>query len=203
MKCRRRMRGVYSLARREQGWSTTVVARSHSLRVPICLTAHHTARIREVDNSFGPELRNFTMSSEAEEARGMDRREALKRVAILLGGALSAPTIAGALAKDMEAWAAIPDAQWAPRTLTRSQAELVATIAEHVIPTTDTPGARTAGVHRYIDALLTQHYPDAEKARFVAGVEGVDVRARVRHNKDFLKLTKKEQIAILQDMDRE
>jgi len=143
------------------------------------------------------------MSSEAEEAPGLDRREALKRVAILLGGALSAPTLAGAFARDMEAWAATPDAQWAPRTLTRTQAELVATVAEHIIPATDTPGARGAGVHRYIDALLTSHYPDSEKARFLAGVEGLDVRARVRHNKDFLKLTKREQVAILTDMDSE
>src|SRR3954470_14233424 len=103
------------------------------------------------------------MAMEANSA--MDRREALKRVAILLGGALSAPTIAGAFSKEMEAWAATPDAQWTPRTLTRAQADLVGTMAEHVIPTTDTPGARTAGVHRYVDALLTQHYPDAEKAR--------------------------------------
>jgi hypothetical protein len=131
----------------------------------------------------------------------VDRREALKRVAILLGGALSAPTIAGALSGEMEAWAAIPDAQWVPKTMTRSQAEVFATMAEHIIPTTDTPGARTAGVHRYVDALLTQHYPDAEKARFLAGLDGVDVRARVRYGKDFLQLTKREQVSILSDMD--
>jgi gluconate 2-dehydrogenase gamma chain len=131
----------------------------------------------------------------------VDRREALKRVAILLGGALSAPTIAGALSGEMEAWAAIPDAQWVPKTMTRAQAEVFATMAEHIIPTTDTPGARTAGVHRYVDALLTQHYPDAEKARFLAGLDGVDVRARVRYGKDFLQLSKREQISILNDMD--
>ena len=131
----------------------------------------------------------------------VDRREALRRVAILLGGALSAPTIAGALSGEMEAWAAIPDAQWVPKTMTRTQAEVFATMAEHIIPTTDTPGARTAGVHRYVDALLTQHYPDAEKARFLAGLNGVDVRARVRYGKDFLQLTKREQVSILSDMD--
>ena len=133
--------------------------------------------------------------------QGMDRREALKRVAMLMGGALSASTIAGALSGELEAWAATPEAQWVPRTMTRSQAEVFATMAEHIIPTTDTPGARAAGVHRYVDALLTQHYADAEKARFLAGLEGVDVRARVRYNKDFLKLTKREQVALLTEMD--
>ena len=133
----------------------------------------------------------------------VDRREALKRVAILLGGALSAPTLAGAFSKEMEAWASTPDAQWVPKTMTRAQADVFATMAEHIIPTTDTPGARAAGVHRYVDALLTQHYADAEKARFLAGLDGVDARSQVRYSKSFLKLTKREQLAILNEMDGE
>jgi len=133
----------------------------------------------------------------------VDRREALKRVAILLGGALSAPTIAGAFSTEMQAWASTPDAQWVPRSMTRAQADVFATMAEHIIPTTDTPGARAAGVHRYVDALLTQHYSDAEKTRFLAGLDGVDVRAQTRYSKPFLKLTKREQLSILADMDRE
>jgi gluconate 2-dehydrogenase gamma chain len=134
--------------------------------------------------------------------RSMDRREALQRVAMLLGGALSAPTIAGALSGDMRAWAATPEAQWRPRTLSGPQSELVATVAEHIIPTTDTPGARTAGVHRYIDALLTDHYPVAERDRFLAGVQGLDARARFYHKKAFTACTRREQIAMLTDMDR-
>src|SRR6185503_4455529 len=93
----------------------------------------------------------------------MDRREALQRVALLLGGVLSAPTVAGVLSGEMRAWAATPEAQWRPRTLTAAQNELVATLAEHIIPATDTPGARAAGVHRFVDALLTDHYPVAER----------------------------------------
>lgn len=135
--------------------------------------------------------------------RSMDRREALRRVAMLLGGALSAPTVAGVLAGDMRVWAAAPDAQWTPRTLTAAQNELVARLAEHIIPATDTPGARAAGVHRFIDALLTQHYPAAERDRFLAGIEGVEVRARVAHGRPFGRCTRSQQLAILGDMDRE
>jgi gluconate 2-dehydrogenase gamma chain len=135
--------------------------------------------------------------------RSMDRREALKRAAILFGGALSAPTIAGVLAGDVAAWAATPDNLWKARTLTPAQNELVATLAEHIIPATDTPGARAAGVHRFVDALLTEHYDAAQRDRFLAGLEGVDVRARVRHKKNFVACTKREQLAILTAMDRE
>ncbi|HKG96076.1 MAG TPA: gluconate 2-dehydrogenase subunit 3 family protein [Gemmatimonadaceae bacterium] len=137
----------------------------------------------------------------------IDRREALKQVAFLLGGAISASTLAGVLARDNgQLWAAtLPrGAQgWAPRTLSAAQAEMVATIAEHVIPATDTPGARAAGVHRFVDALLTDYYPAQERDRFVGGLRGVDARAQRAHKKSFMALTRAQQVALLTAMDRE
>ncbi|HUQ45238.1 MAG TPA: gluconate 2-dehydrogenase subunit 3 family protein [Gemmatimonadaceae bacterium] len=78
---------------------------------------------------------------------GITRHEAIARIALLLGGTLAASTIAGA---ERAVWAATPG--WRPRSLSAQQAEMVATIAEHIIPATDTPGARAAGVHRLVDA---------------------------------------------------
>src|SRR5881628_3220928 len=86
----------------------------------------------------------------------IDRREALRRAALALGGVLSAPLVAGVLA-GCEARRA-PAAAWRPRTLTPDQTELVATIAEHILPETDTPGARAVGVHRFTDAMLAEAY---------------------------------------------
>ena len=65
------------------------------------------------------------------------RREALGRVALLLGGTLAASTILGG---ERAAWAATPG--WTPRTLSAEQLAMVAAIAEHIIPATETPGAR-------------------------------------------------------------
>ena len=61
----------------------------------------------------------------------IDRREALRRAALLLGGALAAPTVAGVLA-GCEA-RRVPDGAWKPRALTPDQANLVATIADHIL----------------------------------------------------------------------
>ena len=127
----------------------------------------------------------------------MERREALRRTALLLGGVLSAPTIAGVLAGCDSRSA---DGKW--RALTSDQGELVATIAEHIIPATDTPGARAVGVNRFVDGLLSDHYPAAERERFLAGLEGVNVRARRRHRKPFLALTRSQQEALLEEIDR-
>jgi len=130
----------------------------------------------------------------------ISRRRALQQVAILLGGAISAPTVAGVLSTaTRRAWAAAPT--WAPRTLSPAQLELVATLAEHIIPQTETPGARAAGVHRFVDTLLTDHYPAAERDRFLAGLVGVDGSARSTHGKVFVQCAPEQRIALLTELD--
>src|SRR2546428_12989872 len=128
------------------------------------------------------------------------RREALARVAVLLGGVISGRTMAGVLdAASGGAWATAQG--WAPRTLSPSQLELVAVMAEPIIPRTDTPGARAAGVHRFVDTLLSDHYPTAERDRFLAGLADVDARAQSAHGQPFRQCSPEQRIALLGEMD--
>jgi len=131
----------------------------------------------------------------------IDRREALRRTALLLGGVLTAPTVAGVLA-GCEA-RSVPDGAWNPRALTPDQANLVATIADHILPETDTPGARAVGVHRFIDAMLAESYPAEDRARFLAGLADVDARARRTCGRAFLQCATTEQRALLVHLDGE
>src|SRR5258706_203268 len=114
----------------------------------------------------------------------IDRREALRRAALVLAGVL-----AGCEARRT------PAAAWRPRVLDSDQAELLATIAEHILPETDTPGARAVGVHRFIDALVAESYGAEERQQFLAGLAGLDGRA-------FRARTADEQLALLGDLDR-
>src|SRR6266568_887681 len=66
------------------------------------------------------------------------------------------------------------------------QSETVATIAEMIIPATDTPGARAAQVHRFIDLLLAEWAPDDDRKQFLEGLADVDARARAASAADFL-----------------
>jgi len=131
----------------------------------------------------------------------IDRREALRRAALLLGGALAAPAIAGVLA-GCEA-RRVPDSAWAPRALTPAQAELVATVAEHILPETDTPGARAVGVHRFIDAVLAESYPAPERERFLAGLADLDARAQRSCGRPFLQCATQTQRTLLDQLDHE
>ena len=128
----------------------------------------------------------------------MERREALRRTALLLGGVLSAPTIAGVLA-GCDARRA--DGTW--RALTRDQGELVATIAEHLIPETDTPGARAAGVDVFIDRMLAGHYPAGDRQRVLNGLEELDATAERERGRAFIRCGPDEQRAMLSRIDQE
>ena len=134
-------------------------------------------------------------------AGSIDRRAALHRVALLLGGALSAPAIAGVLAgcqgHDRAA------AGFTPRALAPAQAELMAVVAEHIIPATDTPGAREVGAPAFIDLMLAEYYAPADRERFVAGLADLDARAEASGAHTFLRCDTGRQRAILDVVDRE
>jgi hypothetical protein len=129
----------------------------------------------------------------------ISRREALARTALLIGGTLAASSVAGA---ENTSWRA-PSRSWRLRTLSADQSELVATIAEHIIPATDTPGARAAGVDRFVDTILTNYYGAAERQRFLGGLADVDAYARKEHGKAFLATTPQQQVALLTALDAE
>ena len=133
------------------------------------------------------------------DGNAITRREALARTALLLGGALATSTIAGA--QSTEWLRASP--QWRPRTLSTTQSDLVASLAEHIIPTTDTPGARAAGVHRFVDTVLSDYYGTEERTRFLNGLADIDARAQKAHGTAFLKATPQQQVALLTALDSE
>ena len=83
------------------------------------------------------------------------------------------------------------------------QSETVATIADMIIPPTDTPGARTAEVHRFIDLLLAEWAPEDDRKQFPEGLADVDARARAASATDFLGATEAQRGTILTALDAE
>src|SRR2546423_14756954 len=125
--------------------------------------------------------------SSSPTSNSIDRLEALRRAALLLGGAISAPTLAAVLA-GCEA-PPTGEAGWTPRAMTGAQGAMVATIAEHIIPETDTPGARGAVVHRFIATMLAEYYAPVERPAFLAYLNVVDKHASAAHGNSFLMLS--------------
>jgi len=105
----------------------------------------------------------------------MNRREVLR----VLGASALLPALPGRSAERLGAAGRRIHARARSRglqVLDPHQSETVATIAELIIPTTDTPGARAAQVHRFIDLLLAEWAPDDDRKQFLDGLADV-VRA--------------------------
>src|SRR3954468_2117884 len=96
----------------------------------------------------------------------MDRREALKRTALMMGGILSAPTIFGIL----NGCTAKPTIDWKPEAFSEDQGILVSQVSEIIIPKTDTPGAKEVGVPRFIDQIVKDVFTKDERDKFIAGL---------------------------------
>ncbi len=135
----------------------------------------------------------------------MQRREAIR----LLAGAAAVPALAGlaparllALAEHTHAAARAPGALRGD-VLDDHQLRTVMLAAERIIPATDTPGAAAAGVELFIDRLLAEWYEAEDRDRFLAGLTGLDARARARHGRDFADLDEPAQTALLLELDDE
>jgi hypothetical protein len=114
---------------------------------------------------------------------------------IATGAALQlAPANILALAREVRF---LVQAQRAPRTLNAHQFATVRTMAELIIPRTDTPGATDVGVAEFIDLLLTEWYDEKDRKSFVDGLGDVDARANRLFEKSFVDCSPVEQSKIL------
>ena len=121
----------------------------------------------------------------------MDRREALKRTALLMGGIVSAPAITGIL----KGCTAKPGVDWKPAFLSSDQASVVTDVAEIIIPRTDTPGAKDVGVPSFIDQMLNEVYSQEEQQWFVDGLKAFNEGANAEYGEVFADLDEEDQNA--------
>jgi len=79
----------------------------------------------------------------------------------------------------------------------------VVTIADLIIPATDTPGATAAKVNEFIDLCLGEWFDADERKRFLDGLAEADARSNKRFGKDFTACTPEQQTEMLQLLDAE
>jgi len=76
---------------------------------------------------------------------------------------------------------------WKPRFLHESELQTLIELAERILPETDTPGARRALVHQYIDFVLAEGEA-AGRERFREGLAWLDLRCGTLFGKPFARL---------------
>lgn len=122
----------------------------------------------------------------------MNRREAVRNVAFLMGGALSATTI-GVFLDSCNT----PSAKKGADLFSADQNQLITEVADIIIPTTKTPGAKAAGVGPFIAMMVRECYPAEAQDVFVKGLEDLESRSKKEYNNSFLKISVKEREQLL------
>jgi hypothetical protein len=120
----------------------------------------------------------------------MNRREALSRVALGLGALLSASTLEAAnlAAQGKKILGGTTIA------LTDIQRAILAEVSEHIIPKTETVGAKDTGCPAFIELMINDCYWEKDQKSFVYGLKYLE-------SKDFLKQTSAAQIEILKKLE--
>jgi hypothetical protein len=122
----------------------------------------------------------------------IQRREALKGIAVMLGGAFSAPTLMALKRQEMPVGAEI---QVDLLVFTENQRQIIVEVAELIIPRTATPGAKDAGVPAFIELMLKDCYRRPEHLSFLEGLKGLESR-------EFLKKNETQRTQILHDLEK-
>jgi hypothetical protein len=122
----------------------------------------------------------------------------LRRVGLMLGGAVSAPAalaiLQGCSAKDP----AVSAAAFTPKFLTGpSHMDIVTRIADIIIPKTETSGAIDAGVPAFMDLVLADVYPKDAQERFTTGLAEF-AKPASSGGKSFLEQESSQQVATVQ-----
>ncbi len=129
----------------------------------------------------------------------MNRRDALARVAVLMGSSLSAPTLLAVMQGcNTAATKEAAEASFTPETM-----KLVGEIAETIIPKTGTPGAKEAGVGDFIKTMITDCYTPEDQQVFFNGLAEVDAKSQKAHSKGFAELKNEERIAVFKEVEKE
>ena len=104
----------------------------------------------------------------------MNRRETLLGLSALAGHALF-PRVLELVSLDAAALAQ-GAADWRPESLSPGQGHVLAEIVETIIPATDTPGAKAARVHVFVDLMLAHCTPAERRQAVLAAIDTLGER---------------------------
>jgi hypothetical protein len=124
----------------------------------------------------------------------MDRRELLKMIAVLTGGAVIGGEVflTGCKAGGK-----------ADVGFTASNISLLDEVAETIIPATTTPGAKAAQVGEFMKIMVTDCYTEAQQTVFRNGIAALDKACKEKNGKSFMECTPVQRHDFLVSLEKE
>jgi hypothetical protein len=122
----------------------------------------------------------------------MNRRQAIFR--ITLAGAAATTAVSG------YKWYEITKAP--DLSVLDKQRDLIAALAETIIPATDTPGAKDAGVHDFIIMMIKECTGRKEQNKFINGLQDLQGHCLINYGKLYQECTSKDQESVLSHFEK-
>lgn len=127
----------------------------------------------------------------------MNRREALSRVALILGGTVVGANVflEGCRPADRKAGTGT---EFIPEDI-----EYLDEIAETIIPATDTPGAKAAKVGAFMTVMVNDCYDENDQKVFREGMNKINDASEKKFDKAFMEITPQQRHQLLVAIDNE
>lgn len=103
----------------------------------------------------------------------MERRDLLRAL-----GAATALSLLPVPHDAAETWARVVSGLRVSDGLTDAQLAVVGSIADLILPRTDTPSATDVKVPAFVNVMVSENYSDVERTAFVEGLDAVDAHVK-------------------------
>jgi hypothetical protein len=126
----------------------------------------------------------------------MDRREAVSKIAWLLGG-----TIVGAELFIQSGCKSTPEK--VSELFSKEQISFMDEVGDTIFPATSSPGAKAAGIGKFMAVMVKDCYLPEDQKIFTQGLTQLDDASQKKNGKKFLESDPKQRTALLTDLDNE
>jgi hypothetical protein len=123
----------------------------------------------------------------------MDRREAVKYISLLLGG-----TIVGG-----NAFITGCTNEGKKLSFSTEDVSFLDEVAETILPTTSTPGAKAAKVGQFITVMVNDCYDEKDQKVFHEGMDKLNDFSKEKHGSTFMKINPQQRHDVLVQLDKE
>jgi Gluconate 2-dehydrogenase subunit 3 len=136
-----------------------------------------------------------------EEAGTIDRREAIRRVGLFLGGVtfVGGSSLLAACQKEQR----VVQAGEQVGQFSTADMDYLNEVAETILPETKTPGAKAAKVGPFMAVMVTDCYDAKEQKIFRDGMKQLDDACRKANNLSFMQATPQQRLTLLEALDKE
>ncbi|MGI8600786.1 MAG: gluconate 2-dehydrogenase subunit 3 family protein [Chitinophagaceae bacterium] len=123
----------------------------------------------------------------------MDRREAVKYISILLGGTMIGANaiLTGCKSDDKK------------MQFSQDDISFLDEVAETILPTTSTPGAKAAQVGQFMTVMVNDSYEEKDQKVFHEGIDKLNKASKDAYNKNFISASPQQRLELLVKLDAE